>query len=100
MSVPKGVQTSMPHDHDRSLHNLCRKYMHYHVVLKLKDGCSVHGILENAGQREATVYVPERVTEEKQFYGGNGLPIRSYRRFKRMVFPFSQMTSLYPFPYY
>lgn len=36
----------MPHDHDRSLHNLCRKYMHYHVVLKLKDGRSVHGILE------------------------------------------------------
>lgn len=74
--------------------------MHYHVVLKLKDGRSVHGILESAGRREATVYVPEKVTEEKQLYGGNGLPMRSYRRFRRAVFPFSMMTSLYPFPYY
>ncbi len=46
MSVPKDAVCSMPHDHQRSLHDLCRKYMHYHVVLKMKDGRSVHGILE------------------------------------------------------
>ncbi|MDI5790881.1 hypothetical protein PO124_28120 [Bacillus licheniformis] len=34
MSVPKDAACSMPHDHQRSLHDLCRKYMHYHVVLK------------------------------------------------------------------
>ncbi|MCY9267464.1 hypothetical protein [Bacillus licheniformis] len=67
MSVPKDAACSMPHDHQRSLHDLCRKYMHYHVVLKMKDGSSVHGILEGVNRQEASVLIPEDVTDESSF---------------------------------
>ncbi|OMI28809.1 small nuclear ribonucleoprotein [Bacillus haynesii] len=102
MNVPKDAVCSMPHDHQRSLHDLCRKYMHYHVVLKMKDGSSVHGILEGVNRQEASVLVPEDVTEtdERQFYGGYGYPRRRFRRFRRRIFPFVFIAALYPFPYY
>lgn len=100
MNVPKDAVCSMPHDHQRSLHDLCRKYMHYHVVLKMKDGRSVHGILEGMNRQEASVLVPEDVTDERQFYGGYGYPRRRFRRFRRRIFPFIIIAALYPFPYY
>ncbi|MEC1259844.1 small nuclear ribonucleoprotein [Bacillus swezeyi] len=101
MSLPKDVPASMPHDHQRSLHDLCRKYMHFHIVLKMKDGRSVHGILEEASREEASVLVPEDVMEERQFYySGYGYPRRRFRRFRRRTFPFIFITALYPFPYY
>ncbi|ASB87425.1 small nuclear ribonucleoprotein [Bacillus sonorensis] len=99
MSVPHDVLCSMPHDHERSLHDLCLKYMHYHVVLKLKDGRSVHGILEGANRREASVLIPENVTEGRQFYGNFRYPLKTYCRFRRRIFPFALLTALYPFPY-
>lgn len=74
--------------------------MHYHVVLKMKDGRSVHGILEGMNRQEASVLVPEDVTDERQFYGGYGYPRRRFRRFRRRIFPFIIIAALYPFPYY
>ncbi|WP_231692406.1 small nuclear ribonucleoprotein [Bacillus paralicheniformis] len=100
MSVPKDAVCSMPHDHQRSLHDLCRKYMHYHVVLKMKDGRSVHGILEGVNRQEASLLIPEDVTDERQFYGGYGYPRRRFRRFRSRIFPFVIIAALSPFPYY
>ncbi|MFO6498126.1 MULTISPECIES: hypothetical protein [Bacillus] len=100
MDLPKGAVTSMPHHHQRSLHELCRKYMHYHVVLRMKDGRLIHGILEGSNSQAASVLVPEDVLEEKQVYGSTGFPRRKrFRRFNRKIFPFVMLTALYPFPY-
>ncbi|MGM7722118.1 hypothetical protein [Metabacillus sp. Hm71] len=47
------------YDHIKPLHDKCKKYMHFHVILKLSDGSTVDGIIEDVTNDGVSVLVGE-----------------------------------------
>ena len=88
----------------QSLHEDCRKYMYCHVMLVMRDGTMMDGIIENVDPENVTMLVGEDVMEEddgqhRQFGGRR----RRFRRFRRRRFPFRDLARLFlfftPFPF-
>jgi hypothetical protein len=101
-------------DQSRHLYGKCTKFMYHHVMLTMKNGRSLDGIVEDVGLDSVTVLVgedasePESVREEdRQYYGyGYGHPRWRFRRFRRLVLPLAAIAALSllpyvsPYPYY
>ncbi|WP_288222382.1 hypothetical protein [uncultured Clostridium sp.] len=101
-------------DNYNSLQDLfdeCKNLIDYHIVLIMKDGTSVDGIIEKVDSNGIIMLVGEDVvdiennpTEQRQF--GNAARIRRNRRFRRRGYPFNAIRGLfpffypYPYPYY
>lgn len=93
--------TSKRNDYDRnlqSLHDECKRLMHYHTFFTMKDGSTFDGIIEDVDEDYVIVLVGEDVIdqgcgnqygEQRQF----GRP-RRFRRFRRRVFPLSALATL------
>lgn len=102
------------HDYDRdsqSLRDECRKYMYCHVMLIMRDGTMMDGIIENVDPERVTMLMGEDVMEQdgddqygqpRQF-GSHGRHRRKFRRFRRRHFPFRDLSRLFlfftPFPF-
>mgnify|MGYP004652069099 FL=1 len=88
----------------------CNRLLYYHVVLTLKDGNTVDGIIGRVDDDQVIVLVGEKVIEDESRFGrplggGGG----RFRRFGPRGFPFASIAALsllaYPFffppyPYY
>jgi small nuclear ribonucleoprotein (snRNP)-like protein len=90
-----------------SLQNLfdeCKRLIDFHIILVMKDGSSVDGILENVDSNGIIMLVGEDVIDlddmpmpegQRQFGGGRGM--RRRRRFRRRGFPFNNVRGVFPF---
>ena len=90
----------------QSLYNQCKQMMSYHVILKMKDGSEVDGIIESVEPDKVNVLVGEDVmvggsgneySAQRQY----GNPTR-YRRFNRRNYLLANLLALtlLPYPYY
>jgi len=108
------------HDHnrdDQSLYDECKEHVYYHVILTMRDGSIVDGIIENVDGDRVTMLVGEDVMElddENQYaqqrqYNPYGRPRRRQRRYRRrnlslldlaklLIVPYPPYIS--PYPYY
>ncbi|MDB8551355.1 hypothetical protein [Turicibacter sanguinis] len=91
-------------------HDECNRLLYYHVVLSLKDGSTVDGIIGRVDEDQVIVLVGEDVIEDESRFvrplgGGGG----RFRRFGPRGFPFASIAAIsllaYPFffppyPYY
>ncbi|MFZ4451939.1 hypothetical protein [Salibacterium aidingense] len=114
-----------PYGETTEMQDKCRKYMYHDVILTMKDGTAVDGIIEEVGSDRVRVLVGENIMEGegendgdgRQYYGGygygGGRPRRRFRRFRRREFPLGALAALallpyiapqpypyYPYPYY
>ncbi|WP_346888057.1 hypothetical protein [Clostridium sp. UBA1056] len=100
------------HDYNRdsqSLHEECRKYMYCHVMLVMRDGTMMDGIIESVDPERVTMLMGEDVMEEdgEDQFGQQrqqfGRRRRRFRRFRRRHFPFRDLARLFlfftPFPF-
>ncbi len=101
------------------LQDQCKDLLYYHVVLTLKDGSTVDGIIGRVDDDQVIVLAGEDVMEDESRYGrprpGGGRG--RFRRFRPRTFPFGTIAALsllaypllyppypyyypYPYPYY
>lgn len=101
-------------DNNKSLQDLfneSKNLMDYHIIIMMKDGSSVDGIIEKVDSNGIIILVGEDVLNEengdmqqsmKRQFGHPG--ISRFRRFKRRAYPFNVMRTLfpiiYPYPFY
>lgn len=93
----------------QALHDKCQRNMFFHIILKLKDGSVIDGIIEKVEPERIIILVGEDVMEEnenredRQIFGG-GRPRRRFRRFRRRGIPIGALAALsllqYPYPPY
>lgn len=91
------------------LHDQCKKNMHFHVILIMKDGSMMDGIIENVEPDRVIVLVGEDVMDmgredenesnmERQFFNPGRRPMgmggRRFRRFRRRQFPFGRLAAV------
>ena len=103
------------------LHEKCKKHMYYHVILTMKDGSTLDGIIENVDVDRIIVLVGEDVmdqeredqSDDQRQYHGYGHPSyghhgyghhgyrRRFRRFRRKAYPLANLAalSLLQYPY-
>lgn len=95
----------------------CNGLLYYHVVLTLKDGSTVDGIIGRVDDDQVIVLVGEDVMEDESRFGRPrpGVGGGRFRRFSPRGFPFARIAALsllayplffppypyyYPYPYY
>ena len=102
----------------RNLHDECKRCMYYHTTLKMADGSTMDGIIENVEPDRIIVLIGEDVmdqenknesNEQRQYHNYNR-PRMRYRRFRRQAFPLASLAALSllsypyitppPYPYY
>lgn len=107
--VDKGVDQMQSQGNNntnmQNLYNDCRAMMNYHVILRMKDGREIDGIIESVEPDSVNVLTGEDVimrddddnSRQTQYYSP-----RRYRRFRRSNFPLANLLalSLLPYPYY
>lgn len=92
------------------LHEKCKKHMYYHVILTMKDGSTLDGIIGDVDADHITMLVGEDVVErENQMHQGCNrdysynyiYPMNRYRIFRPQTFPLASLAalSLLPYPY-
>lgn len=84
-----------------NLQEQCKKYIAYHVTLKMLDGSTVEGIIEGVENGRIIILVGEDVMEREStnqgenqrqpFMGGQR---RRYRRYRRNTFPINALATL------
>lgn len=94
----------------QSMHDRCRKCMTFHVVITLKDGAMVEGIIEGVDRENVNLLVAEPAMVEEDLscerqefgYGGQGRPRRRRprRRFRRRSFPLALLAGLDVIPFF
>lgn len=101
----------------KNLFDECKKHINYHVVLTMKDGSTIDGIIEKVDGDNVVVLVGEDVMESELGSKGNetrqgynyGPSMGRFRRFQPRVFPFGALAALTllrypyyapPYPYY
>jgi small nuclear ribonucleoprotein (snRNP)-like protein len=85
----------------------CEKFKYYHVIVTLKDGSSVDGIIIEVKDDGITILISEDVSvdedgnadEDQRQYGYGGYGRRRARRFRRSFLPLAGLTALALFPY-
>lgn len=104
------------HEDSKQWQDKCNRLLYYHVVLTLKDGSTVDGIIGRVDDDQVIVLVGEDVMEDESRFGrppgGGPRPGGGggrFRRFGPRGFPFASTAALsllaYPFffrpyPYY
>jgi small nuclear ribonucleoprotein (snRNP)-like protein len=90
-----------------SLHDQCKKCAYYHVIITMKDGSTLDGIIEDVDMDGVNMLVGEDVMEkddegeydqDRQYYM-YGRPRRRFRRFRRRRFPLASLLALSLLPY-
>lgn len=110
MNYDRGENVSL-----QNLFDECKSLINFHIVLVMKDGSSVDGILENVDSNGIVMLVGEDVMDpddmpmrdgEGQFdmsdglrQGGRPMGMRRRRRFRRRGFPFGGIRGVFPFFY-
>lgn len=92
----------------QSLYDDCKRALNYHVMITLKDGSKLDGIVVEVQPDRVMVLVGEDVMDEergseadlqRQPFGGR--PMRRFRAFRPRFFPFGALATLallqYPF---
>lgn len=111
-------------DHYHHIYDLCKKHMHAYVLVEMKDGTKMDGIITGLDEENAYFAVPmsegemdgtvnSQVGMGRQFGGGygygGGYPPYGYhghygyyppRRFRRLVLPLAALTALSVLPWY
>jgi hypothetical protein len=97
------------------LHDQCEKNMFYHIVLTMKDGSVIDGVIESVEPDRIIVLVGEDVmekesnneTNQQRQISGYGRPRRRrrrrrFRRFRRRGIPLASLAALrlLQYPYY
>ena len=91
----------------RSVNDQCKKYLYYHIILTMTDGCKMDGIIEDVDTDYITMLVGEDVMEEnsenqsdeqRQYHDYNR-PRRRFRRFRRRRLPIHNLASIALLPY-
>lgn len=90
----------------------CQRMQNYHVMVHLRDGSSMDGIIVDVHQDGVTILIGEDVMveddhqrgdDERQWYGGwqgpRPRPRRRARRFRRLFYPLAALAALSLFPY-
>ncbi|SDJ80618.1 hypothetical protein [Salimicrobium halophilum] len=91
----------------------CQRMQNYHVMVHLRDGSSMDGIIVDVHQDGVTILIGEDVMveddhqrgdDERQWYGGGWQgprprPRRRARRFRRLFYPLAALAALSLFPY-
>lgn len=96
-----------------SVQDQCKKYMNFHILLTMKDGSIIDGIIEDMDPDRIIMLVGEDVMEEeedndyndqRQYFGqGQGRRRRRRRRrFRRRHIPFGTIAALtlLDYPYF
>ncbi|MCE5222111.1 MAG: hypothetical protein LLF98_12900 [Clostridium sp.] len=93
----------------RTVHDKCKNYLYYHIILTMTDGSKFDGIIDNVDIDNMTMLVGEDVMEketenqpdQQRQYNGYNRPRRRFRRFRRETFPLASLAalSLLPYPY-
>ena len=96
--------TNMNMNMNMNMNNLqeqCKKYITFHVTLKMLDGSTVEGILEGIENGRIIILVGEDVMErentnqvENQRQPSMGGPRRRFRRYRRNSFPINALAAL------
>lgn len=99
-------------DNYNSLQDLfdeCKNLMNYHIVLMMKDGTSVDGIIEKVDSNGIIMLVGEDVVDQEddddqdqynnQRQYKRPRRMRRHRRFRRRGFPFNVINGVVPLPY-
>jgi hypothetical protein len=93
----------------QSLHDECKRCLHFHVVLTMVDGSTLDGIIQDVDKDRVIILVGEDIMEQDdgmQFdqqrqFPHHGRPRRRFRRFRPRAFPFNTLVGLsllgYPF---
>lgn len=92
----------------QDLFDECKNLMDYHIVLIMKDGTSVDGIIEKVDSNGIIMLIGEDVLDQddddqdqyntqRQFKKPRRM--RRHRRFRRRGFPFNVIHGLFPIPY-
>lgn len=93
-----------------ALHDKCKKYLNYHVVLTMEDGSTFDGFIEDVDMNGITMWVGEDIMDEenenqydqqRQFQRPRRRR-RRFRRFRRRRFPLNLLARLFllPYPYW
>lgn len=99
----------MDYNNLNSMHERCRKCITYHVVLTLRDGTMVDGIVEGVDRENVNLLVGEPVmmeedlSYERQEYGYGSQASRRrrpVRRFRRRVFPLALLAAVDVVPFF
>lgn len=105
----------MCNNEPNKLYNKCEELMNYHVILKMKDGSMLDGIIEDMDGDNVIVLVGEDIVdnncEKQRNKRQHGFPSR-YRMYRRRPIPLASLIALsllaypyiappysYPYPY-
>lgn len=85
---------------DREIQRKCEEFMTFHVIMTLKDGSKMDGIITDVDDSGVTMLVGEDVIERSDESNSRQMP-RRFRRFRRRRIPFSSIggLSLLLFPF-
>lgn len=109
-------------DHYHHIYDLCKDHMHAYVLVEMKDGTKMDGIVTGLDEENVYFAVPmsegemsgspnSQIGRERQFGGGYGYGYGGYppygyhgyyppRRFRRLVLPLAALAALSVLPWY
>jgi hypothetical protein len=104
---------------DKSMHQLCKHHMYYHVLAQTSDGQQVEGIITDLDNKNVYMLVTQEMmpADEEQQENQQGGQQRAgqqigqqgqpqwhggprYRKFYRQIFPLAGLADLSLYPYY
>lgn len=91
----------------QQMYDECRQMQGYHVIVRMKDGRELDGVIESADPENMTLLMGEDVImrddedDQTRQVGAYRNP-RRYRRFRNVRLPLASLLglSLLPYPYY
>ncbi|WP_418223169.1 hypothetical protein [Clostridium isatidis] len=91
-----------------SMHERCRKCITFHVVITMRDGTMVDGIVEGVDRENVNLLVGEPVMMEEDLsyerqeygYGQGSRRRRPVRRFRRRAFPLALLAAVDVVPFF
>jgi len=85
---------------DREMQRRCEEFMTFHVIINMRDGSKMDGIITDVDDSGVTMLVGEDVVERSGEGNSRQMP-RRFRRYRRRRFPFRSIGGLslllYPF---
>ena len=85
---------------DREMQKKCEEFMNFHIIIAMKDGCKMDGIITDVDDQGVTMMIGEDVVERSGESNSRQMP-RRYRRYRSRRFPLTSLVGLslllYPF---
>ncbi|KGJ48553.1 MULTISPECIES: hypothetical protein [Paraclostridium] len=78
---------------DREMQKKCEELMNFHIIIAMKDGCKMDGIITDVDDSGVTMLVGEDVIERSDESKSRQMP-RRFRRFRRRRIPFGSISGL------